>query len=130
MKMSQHDTFIMAHAMMSHTFAGTMDPKMLQLRCMWPHTALTSSNFIQQTFFKCASDTVFVSQDEDQAVSQMRKMLEPFMLRRLKEDVATQLVPKQHEVALLELTESQAQLYEEAVATFRKDLLSSGDHPG
>lgn len=65
-------------------------------------------------------------QDEEQAVSQMRKMLEPFMLRRLKEDVATQLVPKQHKLALLELTESQAQLYQETVAAFRKDLLSSG----
>lgn len=57
----------------------------------------------------------------------MRKMLEPFMLRRLKEDVATQLVPKQHKLALLDLTETQAQLYQEAVAAFRKDLLSSGD---
>ncbi|KAK9836737.1 hypothetical protein WJX74_007100 [Apatococcus lobatus] len=64
-------------------------------------------------------------ENEDQAVPQMRRMLEPFMLRRLKEDVATQLVPKQQKLALLALTESQAQLYQEAIAAFRRDLLSS-----
>ncbi len=66
-------------------------------------------------------------QDEETAVSQMRRMLDPFMLRRLKEDVATQLVPKQHHLALLTLTGVQQQLYQEAVAAFRKDMQTSGE---
>ncbi|KAK9864166.1 hypothetical protein WJX84_000212 [Apatococcus fuscideae] len=66
-----------------------------------------------------------VPEDNEVAVPMMRNCLEPFILRRLKEDVAKQLVPKQHELSLLALTGSQCQLYNEAVAAFRKDLLKS-----
>jgi SNF2 family DNA or RNA helicase len=43
--------------------------------------------------FRCQEDI-----SEEALTARMRRLLEPFLLRRLKEQVASQLVPKQQEV--------------------------------
>lgn len=51
----------------------------------------------------------------------MQGLLRPFVLRRLKTEVATQLVPKQHQLHKVPMTPEQARLYADAVA----ELMSS-----
>ena len=52
----------------------------------------------------------------------MQNLLRPFVLRRLKTEVANQLAPKQHKLHRLAMTDEQARLYAKAVANLRKDL--------
>lgn len=52
----------------------------------------------------------------------MQNLLRPFVLRRLKTEVASQLAPKKHQLHKLPMTEEQSQLYAKAVAALRKDL--------
>lgn len=52
----------------------------------------------------------------------MQNLLRPFVLRRLKTEVANQLAPKKHKLHKLAMTDEQALLYAKAVADLRKDL--------
>ncbi|KAK9838506.1 hypothetical protein WJX81_003780 [Elliptochloris bilobata] len=59
----------------------------------------------------------------------MKALLGPFVLRRLKSEVASQLVLKQQRVEQLEMTEVQATLYAEALQSLRSAACSSGLQP-
>ena len=67
-------------------------------------------------------------QDEEavqQLTERMKSMLGPFVLRRLKSDVASQLTAKQHKVEMVSMAESQAQLYKEAVQELKAQVAVS-----
>ena len=67
-------------------------------------------------------------QGEDEVAKlaeRMQNLLRPFVLRRLKTEVANQLAPKKHELHRLAMTDQQAKLYSEAVRNLRKDLAPS-----
>lgn len=71
----------------------------------------------------------FVLQDEaavEQLTERMKSMLGPFVLRRLKSDVASQLTAKQHKVEMVSMTDSQADLYTAAVQQLRAQVAASG----
>lgn len=55
----------------------------------------------------------------------MQNLLRPFVLRRLKTEVANQLAPKKHMLHKLAMTQEQERLYSKAVADLRKDLAPS-----
>lgn len=52
----------------------------------------------------------------------MQNLLRPFVLRRLKTEVAYQLAPKKHILHKVPMTSEQAELYARAVADLKKDL--------
>jgi len=52
----------------------------------------------------------------------MQNLLRPFVLRRLKTEVASQLAPKQHRLHTVPMTPSQGEQYAKAVADLRKNL--------
>ena len=56
----------------------------------------------------------------------MKALLGPFVLRRLKAEVAQQLAPKQQRLELVALTPVQAALYAGAVASLRKSANAAG----
>ena len=56
----------------------------------------------------------------------MQALLRPFVLRRLKTEVANQLVPKRHVVHQVAMTPEQAKLYAEAVADLRATVHPAG----
>jgi len=58
-------------------------------------------------------------------VARMRSLLDPFLLRRLKQQVATQLVAKQQLERRLPPTPAQAELYASAVQRFRSEARST-----
>lgn len=69
------------------------------------------------------------AQDEDEtaaAATRMRSLLEPFLLRRLKTHVATQLVAKSQQMRSVTMTAPQKQLYEATVESFRKTAAPPG----
>lgn len=53
-------------------------------------------------------------------------MLGPFVLRRLKSDVATQLTAKVQKVETVSMTDAQAELYTAAVQELRAQVAASG----
>lgn len=52
----------------------------------------------------------------------MKALLGPFVLRRLKTEVKSQLTEKVHKTEFIAMTEGQAKLYEAAVAAYRRQL--------
>ena len=56
----------------------------------------------------------------------MKRLLGPFVLRRLKADVAGQLAPKDQRVAMLDMTPVQAGMYTEAVGHLHKHAAAAG----
>ena len=56
----------------------------------------------------------------------MKTLLGPFVLRRLKADVAGQLAPKDQRLTPLSMTPIQAEMYTEAVQRLRKQAAAAG----
>lgn len=56
----------------------------------------------------------------------MKTLLGPFILRRLKADVASQLAPKDQQLEFLDMTPFQAKMYTEAVSHLRKHAAAAG----
>ena len=68
-------------------------------------------------------------QDEEELetlTQRMKTLLGPFVLRRLKADVAGQLAPKDQRLCLLDTTPIQAEMYTEAVQCLRKQAVAAG----
>lgn len=57
------------------------------------------------------------------ALEQLRRRIRPFILRRRKEEVATELPPRTEQVLYCELGPAQRKLYEQVKATFRDQVL-------
>ncbi len=64
--------------------------------------------------------------DALEKAQRVRTLLAPFVLRRLKSEVAQQLVPKQHEVIAVDMTPRQAVLYEETKRAFQEEMSGYG----
>ena len=58
--------------------------------------------------------------------ARMKALLGPFVLRRLKTEVADQLAPKLHILRTVPMAERQASLYASAIATLRSEAHVSG----
>ena len=56
----------------------------------------------------------------------MKTLLGPFVLRRLKADVAGQLAPKDQRLSLLSMTAIQAEMYTAAVQRLRTQAAAAG----
>jgi len=60
-------------------------------------------------------------EQSDRRVKKVRRILEPFVLRRLKETVATQLAPKTQTKEVIPMTSAQAEVYKVAVDRIRSE---------
>ena len=68
-------------------------------------------------------------QDEEEVArlaDRMRHLLAPFVLRRLKSEVAGQLTAKQHRTEQVSMTEAQGDLYKQAFSDIRKEATAAG----
>jgi len=67
-----------------------------------------------------------ITRDQDQAVqARLGRRLRPFMLRRLKTDVAKDLPAKLEQVTFCELTDEQAEVYKKVLAVSRKEVMAA-----
>jgi SNF2 family DNA or RNA helicase len=72
-----------------------------------------------------------VQRQQDQAaLDSLRKRIRPFILRRRKDEVATELPPRTEQVLYCELGPAQRRLYEAVKATFREQVLSKVESAG
>lgn len=63
--------------------------------------------------------------EQEKMVERMKKLLAPFVLRRLKSEVADQLVTKSHRLEKVEMTSSQAELYHQTVNNMKAELMAA-----
>jgi SWI/SNF-related matrix-associated actin-dependent regulator 1 of chromatin subfamily A len=61
-------------------------------------------------------------EEKDEFAKQAQKLIAPFVLRRMKEDVLDQLAPKETHDMKIELTERQQSLYGSAVSNIKREL--------
>jgi SNF2 family DNA or RNA helicase len=67
-----------------------------------------------------------IMRDKDEAVqARLCRRLRPFILRRLKSEVARDLPAKLEQISFCELTDEQADLYQQVLAASRKEVLDA-----
>ena len=67
-----------------------------------------------------------ITRDKDEAVqARLGRRLRPFILRRLKTEVAKDLPAKLEQVSFCELTEEQAEIYQQVLAVSRKEVMDA-----
>src|SRR6185436_8959181 len=67
-----------------------------------------------------------ITRDKDEAVqARLGRRLRPFLLRRLKTEVAKDLPVKLEQVSFCELTEEQAEIYKQVLAVSRKEVMAA-----
>ena len=72
-----------------------------------------------------------IARDKDpQIQARLARRLRPFLLRRLKREVATDLPPKIEQVSFCELTSEQRGVYQQVIEASRKEILEAVDAQG
>ncbi len=67
-----------------------------------------------------------ITRDKDEAVqARLGRRLRPFLLRRLKTEVAKDLPAKLEQVSFCELTDDQAEIYQQVLAVSRKEVMAA-----
>ena len=77
--------------------------------------------------FRNNYETRIVKQDDQESMEKLRKMVAPFILRRLKEDVLTDLPEKLEETRFAVMEDKQRKLYDGQVVKMKKLLESQSD---
>ncbi len=83
---------------------------------------LGTSNYFNEEYVQAIEK----KKDEEKA-RKLQALIKPFVLRRTKEQVASDLPPKTEQVIYCDMTETQADLYEKTKSAYRNDLMSSMD---
>jgi SNF2 family DNA or RNA helicase len=79
--------------------------------------------------FRERYETAIVRDRNTEAQSRLARRLRPFMLRRLKRDVAADLPEKIEQVSYCELAEEQCALYQQILEAGRREMLEADDQP-
>ena len=74
--------------------------------------------------------TAVHKQQDLEALSTLRERIKPFILRRRKEEVATELPPRTEQVLYCELSPQQRRLYEQVKTTFREQVMTRIESTG
>jgi SNF2 family DNA or RNA helicase len=82
------------------------------------------------SFFKNEYLSPFEKDGDDKAQKRLQKLIEPFMLRRRKEEVARELPPLIEDVRYCEMTEQQSKIYEQERTRIRQIILESIEKKG
>ena len=82
------------------------------------------------SFFKNEYMIPFEKEGDDQAQKRLQKLIEPFMLRRRKEEVARELPPLIEDVRYCEMTEQQSKFYEQEKTRIRQIIFESIEKKG
>ncbi len=83
---------------------------------------LGSFNYFKKHFIKPIE-----KQEDEVKKDELRRLVEPYLLRRTKEQAAPDLPPLTESVFYVEMTEAQAKLYEKEKSAVRNKLLNIGD---
>jgi SNF2 family DNA or RNA helicase len=110
------------HLLMPHVFASHSEFKVEQENKRLHFSFIKMSNTYKE-WFASPMDTMIEEKQVDSAlVHRLHTILQPFLLRRKKNEVERQLPEKKEHVQLCRLSKRQRGLYEEFLATRRKTL--------
>jgi SNF2 family DNA or RNA helicase len=76
-----------------------------------------------QSFFKKNFLRPIEKENDAKRLEKLQKIIRPFILRRTKEQVATELPPKMEHIAFCEMSAEQAKIYEETKSRHRNQIL-------
>jgi len=82
------------------------------------------------SFFKNEYLNPHEKEGDDKAQKRLQKLIEPFMLRRRKEEVATELPPLIEDVRYCEMSEQQSKIYEQEKNRIRQIIFDSIEKKG
>lgn len=83
-----------------------------------------------QSFFKNEYQIPIEKQQDEQKIKRLYSMIKPFMMRRHKSQVATELPPKVESIHYCDMTEEQEKCYEEAKSYYRNIILEQIEAKG
>jgi superfamily II DNA or RNA helicase len=78
-----------------------------------------------QQFFQNEFVTPIEKKKDEDKAHKLQALIKPFVLRRTKEQVATELPPKTENLFYSQMTEEQSSVYEEIKSEYRNELLKS-----
>ncbi len=81
-----------------------------------------------QSFFNEEYVQAIEKRKDEEKAKKLQAIIKPFVLRRTKEQVASELPPKTEQVYYCDMSENQAAAYEKTKSAYRNDLLSSMDN--
>ncbi len=80
-----------------------------------------------QAFFQNEFVTPIEKKKDEEKAKKLQALIKPFVLRRTKEQVATELPPKTENLFYCKMSEEQASVYESVKSEYRNELLKSLD---
>lgn len=87
-----------------------------------PRMLMSKMTHVEALFSAASREEGGKTQFEKERIEQAKRIMKPFVLRRLKEDVLKDLPKKSEETVECPLTASQARLYERLVDSFKREI--------
>lgn len=106
-----------------HRFALTGTPIENSLAELWSiFDFLMPSYLYSYTYFKDHYETDIVKNKDEYVLSKLKRLVEPFMLRRTKQEVLKELPSKIDSVLFVEMDEESRKIYDSNLALMNKEL--------
>lgn len=98
---------------------------------LWSQMSFINPGLLgSQQFFQDEFVTPIEKKKDAEKARKLQALIKPFVLRRTKEQVASELPPKTEQLFYCEMSEEQAQVYEETKSAYRNELLQGIDEKG
>ncbi len=111
-----------------HRFALTGTPVENSLAELWSIFDFIMPDYLYgYQYFKKTFETPVVREKSVKATESLQRIVSPFILRRLKSDVLTELPEKTETVLLTDMEDEQSKVYSANVASVRAAVSQSGD---
>lgn len=111
----------------AHRLSLTGTPLENTLMDLWSQMTFLNPGLLgSERFFKDHYTIPIEKEGDEKKVEQLKTLLHPFILRRTKEQVASELPPKVEHHHFCEMTADQKKLYEETKNAYRNYLLDMG----
>lgn len=112
-----------------HRFALTGTPVENSLAELWSIFDFIMPDYLYgYQYFKKTFETPVVKDKSTKATEALQRIVSPFVLRRLKSDVLTELPDKTETVLLTDMEDEQSKIYSANVASVRAAVSQSGDN--
>ncbi|XP_068088656.1 SWI/SNF-related matrix-associated actin-dependent regulator of chromatin subfamily A containing DEAD/H box 1 [Hyperolius riggenbachi] len=92
------------------------------LNFVMPHMFSSSTSEIKRMFSSKAKSTDEQSTFEKERIAHAKRIMKPFILRRVKSEVLKQLPPKQDHIKFCPLSEKQQQLYDDLMIKLKRSI--------
>ncbi|HET8829684.1 MAG TPA: DEAD/DEAH box helicase [Pelobium sp.] len=93
---------------------------------LWTQMSFINPGLLgSQTFFQTEFVQPIEKKKDEEKAQKLQVLIKPFVMRRTKEQVATELPPKTENLFYSKMTDDQADIYEQTKSDYRNELLKS-----